>query len=183
MNRTVALFHTAIGAAFWVATLAAFSVLGRPLFGQQSNEPVEVRIVELEPTPAGVSITLRAVNSRDSIHMLIGLAEGESIVQAMRGRRSPRPMTHDLLKNVLDRNGWKVQKVLIRDLVRGTFRADLTLEKDQETQVFDARPSDAMAIGLRYNAKIYVNEEVFEQQKQYEQPQEVKPSEPDSLRL
>lgn len=183
MNRTVALFHTAIGAAFWVAALAAFSILGRPLLGQQSSGPVEVQIVELEPTPAGVSITLRAVNSRESIHMMIGLAEGESIMQAMHGRETPRPMTHDLLKSVLDRNGWKIQKVLIRDLVRGTFRADLTLEKGQETQVYDARPSDAMAIGLRFGAKIFVNQEVFEQQKQYERRPETKPAGPDRLRL
>ena len=61
--------------------------------------------------------------------------------------------------------------------------ADLTLERDHETQVYDARPSDAMAIGLRYDAKIYVNREVFEQQKQEEEREELKPSEPDTLRL
>ena len=183
MNRTVVLFRSAWGMAFGVAALLAFSILGRPLLGQQSNGPVEVQVVELEPTPAGVSITLRAVNSRESIHMMIGLAEGESIMQAMHGRETQRPMTHDLLKNVLERNGWKVQKVLIRDLVRGTFRADLTLEKDQETQVYDARPSDAMAIGLRFGAKIFVNGEVFEQQKQYEPRPQTKPAEPDRLRL
>lgn len=174
MNRTLALF---------VAVFAS-SILCQPLAGQQGNQPVEVRIVELEPTSDGVRITLRALNSRNSIRLMIGFPEGESIMSAMRGRRPARPMTHDLVKNFLDRNGWKVQKVLIRDLVRGTFRADLTLEKDEQTQVYDARPSDAMAIGLRYGARIYVNEEVFEKQKQLEeQPQEVKPSEPESLRL
>ena len=184
MNRTVTLFRTVIGTTLGVAALAAWLILGRPLLGQQGSGPVEVQIVELEPTRAGVSITLRAVNSRESIHMMIGLTEGESIMQAMHGRETPRPMTHDLLKSVLERNGWKVQKVLVRDLVRGTFRADLTLEKGQETQVYDSRPSDAMAIGLRFGAKIYVNEEVFEQQQQYErQPQQTKPAEPDRLRL
>ena len=167
-----------------VFLVAAFLILCQPLLAEQKNSAVEVRIVELQPTPAGVSITLRAVNSRDSIHMMIGLNEGESIMRGMRRQRTPRPMTHDLFKAFLDRNGWNVQKILIRDLSQGTFLADLTLEKGQETQVYDARPSDAMAIGIRYGAKIYVNEEVFEQQKENEEKQkELKPSEPDTLRL
>ena len=172
MNRTAAFL------------LAAFAILCLPLAGQQRNGPVEVRILELQPTPSGVNITLRAVSSKESIHMMIGFTEGESIMRAMRRQRAQRPMTHDLLKAFLDRNGWTVQKVLIRALARGTFLADLTLEKGSETQVFDARPSDAMAIGIRYGAKIFVNEEVFERQKENEEQQkEIKPSEPETLRL
>ena len=165
MNRTVALFHTALGAAFWVATLAAFSVLGRPLFGQQSNEPVEVRIVELEPTPAGVSITLRAVNSRESIHMLIGLAEGESIVQAMRGRRPPRPMTHDLLKNLLLGLNVHVHKVVVSELKDDTFYALIWMEKDGQVMSVDSRPSDALALALRVDCPIFVEDEVLKNSK------------------
>ena len=176
MNRSVRLLL----ATLWAAIL----ILGQPLSGHQKKEPVEVQISELKPTPVGVNITLRDVNSRKSIHMLIGFSEGESIMQAMRGRQRGRPMTHDLMKDFLDRNDWKVDRVLIRDLVRGTFRANLILVRNDETQIFDARPSDAMAIGLRYGARIFVNEEVFEQQKEYDDaPEEVKPSEPDSLRL
>ena len=175
MNRSTRLFLAAI----WMAT----GVLSYPLFGHQEREPVEVQISELKPTPAGVNITLRDVDSRKSIHMLIGFSEGQSIMQAMRGRQRGRPMTHDLMKNFLDRNDWKVDRVLIRDLVRGTFRANLILVRKDETQIFDARPSDAMAIGLRYGARIFVNEEVFEQQKEYEETPEEKPSEPESLRL
>ena len=173
MSRTVA-----------ALLLASLTILCQPLLAQRRNGDVEVRIVELEPTPAGVSITLRAIDSKDSIHMLIGFNEGESIIRAMRHQKTNRPMTHDLIKSFLDRNGWKVEKVIIRDLRGGTFLADLTLEKDHETQVYDARPSDAMAIGIRFDAKIFVNENVFEQQKQREEePQEKKPSQPDTLRL
>ena len=154
---------------------------------QQRSETVEVTVEDLVATPVGVSITLRAPDSSDRIRMLIGVSEGRSIARAMRGRKSSRPMTHDLFKEFLDRNGWKVQKVLIRDLALGTFLADLTLEKDRETQVYDARPSDAMAIALRYGAKIYVSKHVFKQQREDEERQEkrVKPdaSEPETLRL
>ncbi len=179
MNRSARLLLASCGAAFWAAML-----IGPPLYGQQKKEPVEVRIAELKPTQAGVSITLRDVGSPKTLHMLIGFSEGESIMQGMHERRRARPMTHDLLKNFLERNGWKVERVLIRDLVRGTFRANLILARNEETQIFDARPSDAMAIAVRFGAKIYVNQEVFEAQKEYEEPpQEVKPAEPESLRL
>ena len=176
MNRSLRLLLTAA----W----AAFLVVGQPLHSQRRPEPVEVQVSELQPTPVGVNITLRDVNSRKTIRMLIGFSEGQSIMQAMRGRQRERPMTHDLMKNFLDRNDWKVDRVLIRDLVGGTFRANLVLVRNDETQVFDARPSDAVAIGLRYGARIYVNEEVFEQQEEYqEEPEDRESSEPESLRL
>ncbi|MBI4463463.1 MAG: bifunctional nuclease family protein [Acidobacteria bacterium] len=158
-------------------------IVCQPLVAQRRAEPVEVKVENLQATPVGVSITLRSSDSRDRVQMLIGFPEGQSIARAMNHEQGPRPMTHDLFKDFLDRNGWRVQKVLIRALQGGTFLADLMLENGRETQVYDARPSDAMAIGLRYDAKIFVNKEVFEQQKQEEERQQVKPSEPDTLRL
>jgi bifunctional DNase/RNase len=132
---------------------------------QRHEDAVEVQIDEMQATPAGISLTLRAADSRD-LHLLIGLSEGQSIVRALRHETSERPLGHDLFKSFLDRNGWKVQKVLIRELKDGAFLSDLTIEKaDHETQVYDARPSDAMAMGIRYGAKIYVNPQVFEQEK------------------
>lgn len=163
--------------------IGLFSIVCQPLVAQRRADPVEVKVERLQPTPAGVSVTLRASDSRNSIQMMIGFPEGQSIALAMNHEKGPRPMTHDLFKTFLDRNGWRVQKVLIRALQGGTFLADLTLERDHETQVYDSRPSDAMAIGLRYDAKIYVNREVFDQQKQEEEREELKPSEPDTLRL
>ena len=175
MNRNVTLL------------LVLVLALAASLAAQRRNEAVEVTVEDLVATPVGISITLRAPGSSDRIRMLIGVSEGRSIARAMRNRKSSRPMTHDLFKEFLDRNGWKVQKVLIRDLASGTFLADLTLEKDSETQVYDARPSDAMAIALRFGAKIYVSKHVFEQQRENEERQEkrIKPdsSEPETLRL
>ena len=158
--------------------------LCQPVRAQQASEPVEVKIDAMESTPVGVSITLRAVNVPGNIHMMIGFPEGQSIARALRHQKPPRPMTHDLLQTFLDRNGWHVQKVLIRELAGGTYLADLILERAHETQVYDARPSDAMALGLRYDAKIYVNPDVFEEEKKREEePGTVKPSEPETLRL
>ena len=163
------------------------STLFLPLKAQPRGEPVEVTVGDMEATPIGVSVTLRASGSKDAIHIMIGMAEGEAIARALRHQSTPRPMTQDLLKAILDRNGWRVQKILIRDLAGGTFLADVILEKNGETQVYDSRPSDAMAIGLRYNAKIYVNREVFELERKGEEGdrEEKKPksSDPDTLRL
>ncbi len=165
-----------------IVLIGTFSL---PLIAQRRDEAVEVRVDSLEQTPVGVSVTLRASNSPDSVHMMIGLSEARSIYIAMHRGKPERPLGHDLFKSFLDRNGWRVQRVLIRELKEGTFLADLTFEKDRETQVYDARPSDAMAIGLRYGAKIYVNPQVFEEQKKGEGEREknVKPSEPEQLKL
>ena len=156
------------------------------LSAQRRDDGVEVKVVDLVPTRFGVSLTLRASDSSGDIHMMVGLQEGQSIARAMHNNQGDRPMSHDLFKSFLDRNGWRVQRVLIRDLKDGTFYADMTVEKDQATQTYDARPSDAMAIGLRFGAKIFVSRQVFEEQKKSEgddEDQEVKPTEPETLKL
>jgi bifunctional DNase/RNase len=166
-----------------LTAVALFSCL--TLVAQRHDEGVEVKVTDLVPTRFGVSLTLRASDSSGDIHMLVGLQEGQSIARAMHNNQAERPMSHDLFKSFLDRNGWRVQRVLIRDLKDGTFFADMTVEKDSQTQVYDARPSDAMAIGLRFGAKIFVNRRVFEEQKQSEgdEDREETPNEPETLKL
>ena len=146
---------------------------------QSGSEPVEVEVADLQATPVGVSIALRPPNSQDTLYMMIGLNEGEAIARALRHQAPPRPLTHDLLKLFLDRNGWRVQKVLIREFTQESFRADLTLEKAGATQIYDCRPSDALVVGLLYGAKIYVNPQLFEQERQRQEQRET-PQPPDS---
>src|SRR5581483_11953931 len=95
---------------------------------QRRDEGIEVKIDDLQATPVGVSITLRSFDSRETLNMMIGFPEGQSIARAIRHEKTERPMSHDLFKAFLDRNGFHVQKVLIKDLKEGTFIADLTLE-------------------------------------------------------
>ena len=144
------------------------------LLAQQRLEAVEVRVEDLRATPYGISITLRSPVSGEPLHMMIGVSEGESIARALSHRDPPRPMTHDLITTILGRTGWRVQRVLIRGLSGSTFLADLVLEKNGETEIIDSRPSDAMAIAVRNDAKIFVNPEVFELERQREQ-QELEP--------
>ena len=114
----------------------------------------------------------------------VGIFEANAIALQMENIATPRPMTHDLLRNVITDLEGSVDRVVVSDLKDNTFYAIIQLTVRGERVVIDARPSDAIAIGLRYGARIFVNEEVFEQQQEYEEPpEEAKPSEPESLRL
>ena len=87
---------------------------------------------------------------------------GLAISLAIEGVTPDRPFTHDLMKNILERLGATVERVTIDDLWQETFYARITLDIKGETLDIDARPSDAIALGLRYRAPIYVAEAVLE---------------------
>ena len=117
----------------------------------------------------GIVVTLRSIDSIDRIQIVVAPAEGLSIFLAFNNQKFQRPLTHDLFKTFLDRNGWQVEKVLIRDIVNGAFRADLILGKNGKKQTYDARSSDAIALGIRYGAKIFINEKVLEQERKLDE--------------
>jgi uncharacterized protein len=162
--------------------LWTFAVPATALLAQQPDNGVEVTVGDLQATPYGVSVTLKASRSDEVLHMMIGVNEGEAIARALSHRTPPRPMTHDLIAAILDKLGWHVEKVLIRDISGDTFLADLVLEKNGQTEVIDSRPSDAMAIAVRTDTKIFVSPEVFKMEQQREQqelqPQPEEPTEP-----
>ncbi len=131
----------------------------------EKEQAREVVLDRLALTNLGFAVTLRAVESTDRIEMMVGFLEGQSINMAHRKEKAPRPMTHDIFKTFLDRNGWRVERVVVRDLVDGTFLADLVFQKDSQRQTYDARPSDSIALALRSGAKIFVADKVFELQR------------------
>ena len=85
-----------------------------------------------------------------------------AISMAIEGDQPDRPYTHDLMRVVLDRLGASVERVTIDDLLQETFYAKITLARGEELIDIDARPSDAIAMALRYRAPIYVAESVLE---------------------
>ncbi len=125
----------------------------------------EVTVDRVMLTNLGFALTLRALDGAGRIEMMVGFLEGESIHKAQRNEKAPRPMTHDIFKTFLDRNGWKVESVVVRDLVEGAFHADLVFQKDGQKQTYDARPSDSIALALRSGAKIFVANKVFDLQR------------------
>lgn len=91
----------------------------------------------------------------------IGAAEANAIALALQGVVTPRPMTHDLFKNVLEEVGIEVGRILITELRDGTFFAELELKRNGTSYQVSSRPSDAIALAVRVGAPIFANEEVL----------------------
>jgi len=141
---------------------------------RSAQEAVPVEVKDMVVTRAGVAITLVSDQTQQELHLMIGAVEGQAIVRALRHARVPRPQTHDLMKTLLERDGWRVARVIIRDLSNGTYYADIVMERpgefeipgNVEERIVDARPSDAMALGLRFDAPIFVRQKVFDQERE-----------------
>jgi bifunctional DNase/RNase len=91
----------------------------------------------------------------------IGAAEATAIALAMQGVEPPRPMTHDLFKNVLDELHVSLERIEITDLVDGTFFAVLRLSRNGASHEVSSRPSDAIALAVRTSVPIFVSEDVL----------------------
>ncbi len=91
----------------------------------------------------------------------IGAFEATAIAFALQGIETARPMTHDLMKNIMDALGITMEKVVISDLKEGTFYADITLAQNDDTYEISARPSDAIALAVRMGVTIYASEHVL----------------------
>jgi bifunctional DNase/RNase len=122
---------------------------------------VEVAGIAQSESTNAYALILKEVNGERRLPIIIGAFEAQAIALQLEGVRAPRPMTHDLLKNVIEALDSNLVEVCIHDLRDGTFYAYLLLD-DGHVEV-DARPSDAIALALRCGAPIYVSEEVMEE--------------------
>jgi bifunctional DNase/RNase len=107
-------------------------------------------------------IVLKELDGQRSFPIVIGMTEILAIDRRLKNIQLPRPMTHDLLADVIDRMGGEVEKVVISDLSNGTFYARLHINTNGNTVEVDSRPSDAIALGVGIGASIFVDEQVFE---------------------
>jgi hypothetical protein len=124
--------------------------------------PVELsRIIINEGSDQQV-IVLKEHNGSRSFPIVIGIVEIFAIDRRLKGIAAPRPMTHDLIQNIIDAMGGKIQKIVINDLRNHTFYACISIEIDGRVVDIDARPSDAIAIGVATSAPLYVAEHVFD---------------------
>ena len=107
-------------------------------------------------------IVLKEKEGSRQFPIVIGFLEASSIKMKLSGLEVPRPMTHDLLIATIDGLGAKLEKLMIDKLVDNTFHAKLELKtSDGQTKIVDARPSDGIALAVRSNAQIFVEEEVL----------------------
>lgn len=99
-------------------------------------------------------------NRRFSV--MIGEPEAQSIALKINNKKSPRPLTHDLIKNILNVFEAELQKVLIYDMVNDVFYAELYIKKDDKVLVIDARTSDAVALAVRSDCPIFIKSEILD---------------------
>src|SRR5206468_7877979 len=106
-------------------------------------------------------VVLREEGGERFLPIWIGPFEAEAITLQLQGTDVPRPLTHDLLKNVIETLSGEVLHVLINDLEKSTFFARIVLDVDGATVEIDSRPSDAIALAVRVSAPIYVADEAM----------------------
>ena len=128
---------------------------------------IEMRIRGLMMDPVtNMPIVILKDNSSESILPIwVGVYEANAIALEMEKVQTPRPMTHDLIKNVLTGLSVTVKKIVVTELKDDTFYALIWLERNGSTITIDSRPSDALALALRTDAPIFVDEEVLKSSK------------------
>jgi bifunctional DNase/RNase len=126
---------------------------------------IEVTVAGLGIAPPS-SLPLLLLKERDGERVLpvgIGPLEAQAIVMPLQGVKPPRPMTHDILVEIVASLGGHLRRVEIVELIESTFHARLMLETDGQERIYDIRPSDAVALAVRTETPIFVAEAVFDQ--------------------
>jgi len=124
--------------------------------------PVDLsRIIINEQSPEQM-IWLKERDTDRQFPIVIGIFEAWAIERKVKEASIPRPMTHDLLANVIRELGGELQRVVITDLDDGTFYAELYVHQGKQDHRVDCRPSDAVALAVRLDVPIFVEETVFE---------------------
>jgi uncharacterized protein len=134
---------------------------------RQPGELGELRRVQIEgvfaaESAGSISRFVLVSDGERKLPIVIGPFEAIAISQPLEGSRPERPMTHDLLRSVLDRLEVTLDRVVIDDLWSTIYYAKLYLRKGEEEFEIDARPSDAIAMAVRFDAPIYVIDAILE---------------------
>ena len=127
---------------------------------------VNIAGMTMDPASNTPIIILKTEDDDRAVPIWIGLLEATSIASVLQNIKLDRPMTHDLFKNLLDRLQIAVDKVEVCDLKENTFYAKIYLTSDGASFIMDSRPSDAIAIALRCEAPIYIEDKVIEKSQQ-----------------
>ena len=125
--------------------------------------PMVISGLTVDPFTNSPIVILKEVKGEKTLPIWIGLLEATAIASELEGIQFSRPMTHDLLKNIMELIDVKVNKIEVCDLKNNTYYALIHVEHKGKEMTIDARPSDALALSLRMKAPIFVAEEVIEQ--------------------
>jgi uncharacterized protein len=122
---------------------------------------MKIRGLMMDPTANTPIVILKDVVSDRMLPIWVGASEANAIALEIEKTAPPRPMTHDLLRNIVTQLGAAVDRVVVTDLIENTFYAVIELTLDGRKILIDSRPSDAIAIALRVDCPIFVNEDVI----------------------
>jgi uncharacterized protein len=126
---------------------------------------VKIRGLMMDPVSNMPVVVLKETEGAGILPIWVGIYEANAIALEIEKVQTPRPMTHDLLKNVLSGLNVRVNKVVVSDLKEDTFYALIWMERDGEIMSVDSRPSDALALALRLDCPIFVEDEVMKHSK------------------
>ena len=127
---------------------------------------LSIKVLEVVEGSPLVRVTLQDVASEREVQIWIGWPEAAAIQTQLEGDVSPRPMTHDLMANMLVAVQAKVLQLLISEMKEETFFATLTISANSRLYEIDCRPSDGIALALRAGAPIFIADELMEQMEQ-----------------
>ena len=127
----------------------------------------------IDPASNTPIVILKSEENDQAVPIWIGLLEATAIASALQGVKFDRPMTHDLFKNFSDILNITVSKVEVCDIKDSTFFARIHFASREKNFSMDARPSDAIAIALRFNAPIFIDDKVIEKSKLGEGVEEI----------
>jgi len=142
----------------------------------ESSSEVEVQIrgLMLDPVTNMPIVVLKAVATEQVLPIWVGIFEANAIALELEKTTTPRPMTHDLMRNIARGLNAAVRKIVVSELRDDTFYAMIWMDHEGETVVIDSRPSDAIALALRWDCPIYVSRTVLDSARQVvEGPQNI----------
>jgi hypothetical protein len=127
---------------------------------------MQIRGLMIDPLTNMPIVVLKDVASDAVLPIWVGIFEANAIALELEKTATPRPMTHDLMRNLTRALNGVVHKVVVSELRDDTFLAAIWMEQDGETVVLDARPSDALALALRWDCPVYASRAVLDNAKQ-----------------
>lgn len=124
---------------------------------------IEMKVmgIALDTRSGSPIVVLHDLDNRKALPIWIGSAEASAIIRKIEKLSVSRPMTHDLIVDIIKKTGYSVTKVEINDVEKETYYATIYLNKDEDEIVIDSRPSDAIAVAMRADAPIYVTANVL----------------------
>lgn len=123
---------------------------------------VKIRGLMMDPSTNSPIVILKDVNSETMLPIWVGHFEAHAIALEIEKVTPQRPLTHDLIRNLMKQVGAELRRIVVTKLVDNTFYAVIEYELNGQTMILDSRPSDAIALALRTDAQIFVNSEVIE---------------------